>query len=164
MAYVAVEAGTSLNVQAGRTSDRVSEEWALISLERQIDVQPAFLAAIQTFDGTDTSTLRHRSLSSSGVEVFVEEEQSADDEVVHVTEVVGYLALTPGPLGVGPETTASVATTAEATPGALATAAVPTEPSLEAAFPNPSRGRVAVRFGLSEPADVPPRRVRRARP
>jgi hypothetical protein len=40
--------------------------------------QPAFFAAMQSFNGPDTATLRYTSLTNEGVDVKVEEEQSAN--------------------------------------------------------------------------------------
>ena len=55
--------------------------------------QPCFLADMQTFAGIDPSTLRYRNLSTSGVEVQVDDEQSADAETNHnAAETVGWLA------------------------------------------------------------------------
>lgn len=52
---------------------------------------PSFLADIQTFDGADTANLRWENKGPSGVDVRITEEQSADDEIWHTTEVVGYM-------------------------------------------------------------------------
>jgi len=52
---------------------------------------PYFLAQIQTFDGGDPAGLRYR-VSSGKVQVMVEEEQSADSETAHTSEVVGWVA------------------------------------------------------------------------
>ena len=42
---------------------------------------------------TERPRLRHRNLTTTSVEVKVEEEQSLDSEVSHITEVVGYVAI-----------------------------------------------------------------------
>jgi len=54
---------------------------------------PRFFAAMQSFNGPDTATLRYSGLSEGSVTVIVEEEQSANEEQNHTTEVVGYMAL-----------------------------------------------------------------------
>ena len=56
----------------------------------------SFLASIQTYAGVDPCALRHKTLTKNGATVFVEEEQSAGDEVGHGNERVGYLAIEPG--------------------------------------------------------------------
>ena len=53
---------------------------------------------MQTRDGRDAATVRHRSQTSTSVTVFVEEEGSRDSELGHTTEVVGVLAMEAGVL------------------------------------------------------------------
>ncbi len=52
-----------------------------------------FLAGMQTFEGTDTASLRYGKLTDSSVQIRVEEEKSADKETNHPNESVGYLLL-----------------------------------------------------------------------
>ncbi|MEM7456262.1 MAG: S8 family serine peptidase [Planctomycetota bacterium] len=59
---------------------------------------PVILSDMQTRDGADTSTLRHRSATSTSVTVWVEEEGSNDSELNHTTEVAGVLAMEAGTL------------------------------------------------------------------
>ncbi|MEM7350279.1 MAG: H-type lectin domain-containing protein, partial [Acidobacteriota bacterium] len=93
--WIAVEPGTSTfsgtKVVAGATGNSVTQNWATINFSSVTD--PVFVAQMQTFDGGDTATLRQRNLSSTSVEVKVEEEQSANTEVNHTTEVVGYIVV-----------------------------------------------------------------------
>ncbi len=81
--------GTKLVV--GRTGNSVTHQWSTINFSSVTN--PVFLAEMQTFDGGDTAALRHRNLTSSSVEVKVEEEQSANTEVNHTTEVVGWVVI-----------------------------------------------------------------------
>ena len=57
---------------------------------------PSFFAAMQTFNGPDTATLRVRGLNMNGCKVHVEEEKSRDNERKHTNENVGYMALWDG--------------------------------------------------------------------
>lgn len=57
---------------------------------------PVILSDMQTRDGGDAATIRHRSSTSTSVTLFVEEEASRDTELNHTTEVVGVLALGSG--------------------------------------------------------------------
>ncbi|WP_158547405.1 M10 family metallopeptidase C-terminal domain-containing protein [Rhodovulum sp. 12E13] len=57
---------------------------------------PALLAAMQSFDGSDPSTVRARSVDTEGAMLFVEEERSADPEMGHTTEVIGIAAFDAG--------------------------------------------------------------------
>lgn len=52
---------------------------------------PAFLGQMQTINGGDTATLRYRNRSSTGVGLWVQEEQSKDLEVTHGKETVGWI-------------------------------------------------------------------------
>ncbi len=95
--YIAIQPGTGtaegVIYEVANTSDAVTHAWYSISFSQTFGVTPVFLAGMQTYDGGDPATLRYRNLSTSGVQVFVEEEQSSDAETNHTTEVVGYFAL-----------------------------------------------------------------------
>jgi subtilisin family serine protease len=95
--YLAVEqgAGTAggIEMEAGRTPDSVTDSPYGIDFTQGYDRTPTVLCAMQTADGSDTATLRTVARDSAGVEVRVEEEESADDETSHTTEAVGYLAI-----------------------------------------------------------------------
>lgn len=56
----------------------------------------SFFAAMQSFVGSDATTLRNTVLNAAGVTVFTEEERSADNEVGHSDETIGYFAINPG--------------------------------------------------------------------
>ncbi len=92
--WIALETGSSIEngvpIAAGRTDDAITNSFANVDFGTSIS-DPVLLADMQTFDGPDTATLRHRNLTSSGVEIKVEEELSGDDEINHTTEVVGWI-------------------------------------------------------------------------
>lgn len=92
--YAAFEPGTgSINgdaIEVGTAA--VDEKWTTVSFDRSYD-QPRFLADIQTYNGPNTANLRYRNLGSDGVEVFVEEDQSHDQETLHRYERVGYVVV-----------------------------------------------------------------------
>ncbi|ODR80373.1 hypothetical protein BG842_02145 [Haladaptatus sp. W1] len=94
--YVALQPATGVlygrPFEVQQTGTTVDENWTQLTFDQQYD-QPQFIAAMQTFNGSDTATLRYRNLSGTGVEVKVEEEQSADTETAHVNERVGYLVI-----------------------------------------------------------------------
>lgn len=93
--WIAVEPGTTTfsgtKIVAGVTGNSVTHNWSTINFSSVTN--PVFLAEMQTFDGSDPAALRHRNLSSTSVEVKVEEEQSSNAETNHNTEVVGYLVV-----------------------------------------------------------------------
>ncbi|WP_435360171.1 S8 family serine peptidase [Haloarchaeobius sp. DFWS5] len=92
--YVALATGNShldgTGVLVGKTGNTVTHEWHHIDFGDSLGATPVFLAAQQTTDGGDTAGLRYRNFGGSGVDVKVEEGKSADSEVRHTTEVVGY--------------------------------------------------------------------------
>ncbi len=55
---------------------------------------PYFLADMQTTNGGDTCNLRYKDKTTSSVKVQVDEEESADSEIGHYNESVGYFAFT----------------------------------------------------------------------
>ncbi|MBI1171360.1 hypothetical protein GC209_08165 [bacterium] len=56
----------------------------------------AFIADMQTMRGPDTADLRLNNIFVDSVAVFAQEEQSADVEMGHTGEAVGYIAMDPG--------------------------------------------------------------------
>ena len=95
--YIVIEPGTGSNdgtsFEAGRTRNTMTDTPQTIGFSQDMGSTPVFLAGMQTFDGPDSSGLRYRNLDGSGVDVFVEEERSADDETNHTDEVVGYFVI-----------------------------------------------------------------------
>lgn len=57
---------------------------------------PVFLAGMQSFRGSNTATLRLTGLTNQAATIFVEEEQSRDEETGHGHETIGFLALEEG--------------------------------------------------------------------
>jgi len=76
--------------RVNRSANAVTHAWHTLNDASRVD-NPYFLAQIQTFDGGDPAGLRYR-VSSGKVQVMVEEEQSADSETAHTSEVVGWVA------------------------------------------------------------------------
>lgn len=92
--YVALEQDTGYldgkPFEVQRTGEAVTDEWFSISFTHSYET-PRFFAAMQTFNGQNTANIRYRNLSSTGVEIKIEEETSRDDETAHgKAEVVGY--------------------------------------------------------------------------
>jgi hypothetical protein len=81
-----------LRYEVGRTGTVVTEGMHKISFGSSFSGPPAFLAHIQTFNGCDTATLRWQNKTGTSVYVQVQEEQSADPEITHAAEDVGYIA------------------------------------------------------------------------
>jgi PKD repeat protein len=99
ISYLAWEpsAGTldGLRFAVNRTGNVVGDQLYTIEFPAAFADIPMFLADLQTADGGDTATLRWRNMDLSGVDVYVEEEQSKDSETAHTTEDVGYMLFLP---------------------------------------------------------------------
>ena len=67
----------------------MNNQWTQIDFQQKYD-SPKFIAEMQSFHGEDPANLRYRNLTQSGVEVRIEEEQSADKETWHAVEAIGY--------------------------------------------------------------------------
>ena len=95
--YLAWEPGagevSGLLYEAGASAQEVDHNWAVLTFETTFPEKPAFLADMQTFFGSDTAAVRSKGLSTSGAQVRIQEEQSKDEEIEHVAEVVGYLVI-----------------------------------------------------------------------
>ena len=148
--YIAVEPsqGIADGVRAG-IEGSVTDQASEIQYGGTFSVVPTVFAMIQTTNGTDPAALRYTASTAGGVTVFVEEERSTDDEVVHAPEEVGFLALNPGLLTGTPSTEAAF----EVAP-ALSIAEEPPAFQLDAAFPNPFTDRATIRYSLGETTSV----------
>jgi hypothetical protein len=94
--WLAIEPGSGswsgLAYKAGRTSNVVKDAWYSFSFGTTLS-SPRFFAAMPTRDGGDNAALRYQGLTSTGVQVRVEEDTTLDSETAHTTEVVDYLVL-----------------------------------------------------------------------
>jgi len=98
--YIAMEPGAGTNgpfdtnFDIDRTGNTVTDAWHTENFNLSITFAnpPSFTADMQTFDGSDNAHLRYDSLTTGGVNMFVEEGEDADDETSHTDENVGYFA------------------------------------------------------------------------
>ena len=94
--YIALSTGAgTINGQAfavGKTGDTVTDAWSTIGFGTGY-ANPVFFGGFQDNQGRDVIVLRHRNLTASQVEVFAEEETSADAETGHVTNPVGWVVV-----------------------------------------------------------------------
>ncbi|MEM7478096.1 MAG: Ig-like domain-containing protein [Planctomycetota bacterium] len=99
--FIAIDTGTAttgdVSLNAVKSNNSVTHQNTTINFG-SIDgsSNPVILSDMQTRDGGDAATVRHRSQTATSVTVFVEEEASRDSELNHTTEVVGVLALEAG--------------------------------------------------------------------
>jgi len=95
--YVAIEPGIGTNggagFEVGRTEDIVTANPHTIRFSQDMGGTPIFLAGMQTYNGSNSAGLRYRSLNKGAVDIAIDEEQSADKETRHTTEVIGYVVI-----------------------------------------------------------------------
>jgi hypothetical protein len=95
ISYIAWEpsVGTlgGLSFEVNRTGDVMTQYFKEIVFEENFTELPAFCADMQTTDGGDTASVRAQGRDFFNVQVKIEEEQSANSEISHTTEVVGYM-------------------------------------------------------------------------
>lgn len=95
--WLAIESGggnwNGFDYQAGNTGTRIDHTWDTINFEPGFEQAPNLFASLASFRGGDSAGLRYSNLDSSQVQIKVEEDQSRDVEIGHVTEVVNFLAI-----------------------------------------------------------------------
>lgn len=95
VAVIAIEQGTlasegSLSFRGGEWGS-VDGDWGTKTFGGSSFSNPAVLLGINTFAGQDTVAARYKNLTSTGVTVKCEEEESADAELAHADETVSYI-------------------------------------------------------------------------
>ncbi len=70
---------------------KVNHEWSKINFRRSYFHEPLFFASIITYRGGDTAGLRYMNLTGRDAIIKIEEEQSRDEETIHLNEGVGYI-------------------------------------------------------------------------
>lgn len=101
VAYIAWEpsAGTieGRPYEVGLARAGVTDEASRVDFVSGFEEPPVLLADMQTTYGGDVANLRWQRKRADAVELWVDEEQSYDDETRHTKEAIGYIALTPPP-------------------------------------------------------------------
>ena len=103
ISYIAWEpsSGALSNIQyeVGRTENAVTMDVFTITFANAFSQAPFVTADMQTAEGPDPAALRIHDVSTDSFQVNVEEELSDDDDRIHTTESVGYIAvfITPPP-------------------------------------------------------------------
>lgn len=95
ISWIAIEPGqynTEMPFEAVRLSDRLTHKVYPITFKQTYGADPVFLANIQTHHGGDTCNLRYDELNNKGVKIYIQEEQSREEEMYHGRpEEVGYI-------------------------------------------------------------------------
>jgi len=94
VAWIAIEAGANitdynLEVETALVSDALVN----VNFANVYDGPPAFFTSIQSVFESDPANTRTQNLSAAGISLKVQEETSADTEIEHTPERVGYLAV-----------------------------------------------------------------------
>ncbi len=84
---------SGVSYEVGITADSVTQNTVSIDFAGNYVTSPVIVTDMQTRDGGDTSVARCVNGGPDGADVFIEEEQSRDSEVNHITEVVGYMII-----------------------------------------------------------------------
>ncbi|MEO1651904.1 MAG: DUF1501 domain-containing protein [Bacteroidota bacterium] len=93
VAWVAIEPfnqDEKLRYEAGNTGKVVTHEWHYLKFKQDYTPEPAFFAAMQSYEGSDPSVIRYQELTGKRVLLKVEEEKSYDEEIKHYPEDLGY--------------------------------------------------------------------------
>ena len=101
LSFLAIERGSgeaagSLSFDAVLSPREVTHNTYRASFRNNIGTDGAFFANIQSFRGADTAALRYRTLTPDRATLFIQEERSADQEIQHTRERVGFLAIESG--------------------------------------------------------------------
>jgi PKD repeat protein len=118
VSYLVMERGSHVlddgtQVEAGSfvTDQTSSSSFTTVSFSQPFEGQvPVVVAAVGSFNGTDTVTNRLRNIGTAGFEFRMQEQEKADQE--HSTETIYYIAWQPG-LGTVNGVSFEVATTAD---------------------------------------------------
>lgn len=99
--YMVLTTGTGSigesEIVVGRTGDKITHRPRTIAFGTTFANAPFLLSAMQSFDGGDPATTRYSDLAEGSVGLYIDEEQSLDQERVHTTEEVGWVAIAESP-------------------------------------------------------------------
>lgn len=85
--------GPSFEIEAGFAGSPVNHLPQTVNFTQPFGGLPVVAAAMQSFNDADPSAMRLRSLTDSSASLYIQEEQSLDEEMVHGNETVGYIAV-----------------------------------------------------------------------
>ena len=77
--------------EARTTANTVTDSPYQINFPSTVSQSQSIIIDQQTRDGGDTAQARYQSFTQNSINVYVEEETSADNEIGHTTEQIGYL-------------------------------------------------------------------------
>jgi hypothetical protein len=77
----------------GATANEVKHTLQTVFLDTSFAGNSVFLADMQTTDGGDPASVRWLNFDGAAVDLYIAEEQSADEEIGHTTETVGFMVI-----------------------------------------------------------------------
>ena len=98
--WLAIESGSSdYYLEAAKTGNTIQGQFQNLNFNTTFNQTPRVLSNIATYNGADPSGLRFKNLTTDGLKLKIDEEQSKDSETWHTSEEVNYLAFngTEGP-------------------------------------------------------------------
>ncbi|NOQ45425.1 MAG: tandem-95 repeat protein, partial [Desulfobulbaceae bacterium] len=99
ISYIAWEPSTGselgISYEVGRSGDVVTHLPSTVAYTSRFNQAPLLLTDMQTNDGGNTASLRLLNNTPSEMQIFVQEEQSKDEEISHTTEVAGFITIQP---------------------------------------------------------------------
>ena len=97
LGWFAIDSGAANDgdtiLEGGITGNSFDHNVSAESFSASFSSTPALIAKLSSYRGPDPASLRTTEISSSGFKAFVAEEQSADEELGHITESINFLAL-----------------------------------------------------------------------
>ena len=95
--WLAMDSGNASDgdtlLQAATTGQTYNQSRSTVNFAADFNTAPALIAKLGSYEGADTANLRLDTITSNSFGVRVNEEQSLDSEVNHVSESVSFLAL-----------------------------------------------------------------------
>ncbi|WP_462325136.1 fibronectin type III domain-containing protein [Desulfoplanes sp.] len=95
LSYIAWEpsSGTmdQTGFEVGTTGTNIDQTFSSVVFDTGFTDLPGLVAGMQTTAGGNPSSLRFDNLSTNSVDMMIEEEQSADQEMDHLYENIGYI-------------------------------------------------------------------------
>ncbi|MGX9365555.1 fibronectin type III domain-containing protein [Desulfoplanes sp. PS50] len=96
VSYIAWEPSSGIidqkTFEVGTTGSTIDSTFSPFLFDSSFDQTPALVTTMQTARGDNPCTVRYDQLTPHQVEMMIEEEQSADHEMDHLHENVGYIA------------------------------------------------------------------------
>jgi hypothetical protein len=95
--YIAWEPGkgevSGLAYEIGTTAKRVTRNWFDLNFESKFQDLPFFIAAMQSYAGSDITTVRIQNLSQTTIQIKTEKGESEDSHAWQNEEAVGYFTI-----------------------------------------------------------------------